>query len=249
MIDIKKVKELLDEGIILLNTRYRSSIGYEFVDKDLYYGWYPKVLNYLQSKLPPDNIYLTTIKKEKSTEYRTALEQVKALESLCSDLEEGLMPLNSEANLEDLEKILYKFHKVVSKLSQNQVGNCNFVIKNEYDVQKLLCSLLSIHFDIIIREDSVPNSMGATSRVDFFIKDISTVIEVKMTRKTLKNNELGKQLNDDIMKYPNHYGCDRIYFFVYDPKHLIENPEKFEADFTNNKNVNIDIKTIVVPKL
>lgn len=120
-------------------------------------------------------------------------------------------------------------------------------IKDEYDVQDLLHSLLLIHFDDVRPEEYTPSYAGGTSRMDFLVKDISTVIETKMTRENLKDKKLGEELIIDIEKYAKHPDCKRLYCFVYDPKELINNPNGLEKDLSNNSD-EIEVKTIIVPK-
>lgn len=83
--------------------------------------------------------------------------------------------------------------------------------------------------------------------MDFLVKDISTVIETKMTRENLKDKKLGEELIIDIEKYAKHPDCKRLYCFVYDPKELINNPNGLEKDLSNNSD-EIEVKTIIVPK-
>lgn len=248
--DIEKIEGFIEEGKRILNTKYSvQGTYYTCVDESTFYRWQPKVLNYLRHYLPPDNIYLNKIEKVKFYEYHDVLLGVNTLESLLEVLKEGDIILDSKNDVESLENVLYRFPKVVNKLSKGRKNvNTVLTIKDEYDVQHLLNGLLSLHFDTIFSEDAVPNSKGSCSRVAFFIKDISTILEIKMTREGLKNKELGEQLNDDISKYPKRDDCDKIYFFIYDPNNYIENPEDFEDDFTSKRD-NIMIKTIIVPKL
>ena len=66
--------------------------------------------------------------------------------------------------------------------------------------------------------------------MDFLLKDSEIAIEVKMTRKGLKDKELGEQLIIDIANYKQHPNCKKLYCFVYDPDCLIRNPRGMEKD-------------------
>ena len=72
--------------------------------------------------------------------------------------------------------------------------------------------------------------------MDFLLKDIKTVIEVKKTREKLKDKEVGEELTLDIAKYSTHPDCNMLYCFVYDPEGLITNPKGMERDLSGNKN-------------
>lgn len=66
--------------------------------------------------------------------------------------------------------------------------------------------------------------------MDFLLKDSEIAIEVKMTRKALKDKELREQLIIDIANYKQHKGCKCLYCFVYDTEGFIRNPRGLEKD-------------------
>ena len=80
-------------------------------------------------------------------------------------------------------------------------------INDEYDVQNLFHSLLTLYFDDIRREESNPSYAGANSRSDFLLKSEQTIIEIKKTRAGLKNKQLGEELTLDIHQYQTHPDC------------------------------------------
>ena len=184
--------------------------------------------------------------------YYLAEKGVSILESIIEDIEDGTLDINSspKANLDKiqiLEEVLNNFHRVVRQLRNRHENRTTLEIKDEYDVQDLLHSLLLVHFDDVRPEEYTPSYAGATSRMDFLIKDINTVIETKMTRENLKDKKLGEELIIDIEKYAKHPDCEKLYCFVYDPKEFINNPYGLEKDLSNNSD-EIEVKTIIVPK-
>ena len=60
--------------------------------------------------------------------------------------------------------------------------------------------------------------------MDFLLKKEKVIIEVKKTRKSMTQKELGEQLIIDINKYQNHPDCEQIYCFIYDPDGFLQNP-------------------------
>lgn len=78
--------------------------------------------------------------------------------------------------------------------------------------------------------------------MDFLLKDEEVAIEVKKTRDTLKDKEIGEQLIIDIANYKIHPNCKRLYCFVYDPDSLIRNPRGIESDLTE---VTDDLEVVV----
>ena len=69
--------------------------------------------------------------------------------------------------------------------------------------------------------------------MDFLLKDIQTVIEVKKTRDSMSAKDLGEQLIIDIEKYKTHPDCKQLYCFVYDPEGLLGNPAGIKNDLEN----------------
>ena len=103
-------------------------------------------------------------------------------------------------------------------------------ITDEYDVQDLLHALLLLHFDDVRTEEWTPSYAGSCERMDFLLKDLQTVIEVKKTRETMNAKKLGEELIIDIEKYRVHQDCKQIYCFVYDPDGYLGNPAAIKND-------------------
>lgn len=255
MKNLDKLKNIYDEGSTLLKTKYTPG-GYivhePMVNLSKFEKWRYKSLYLL------NNIYVDEKRRDAfdseitSNEYRKALKGLSIIESIIEDVEEGNLDINydSKEYLDKtivLEQILNNFHRVVRQLRNRYDNRPTLEIKDEYDVQDLLHSLLLIHFDDIRPEEYTPSYAGATSRMDFLIKDINTVIETKMTRENLKDKKLGEELIIDIEKYAKHPDCEKLYCFVYDPKEFINNPNGLEKDLSNNSD-EIEVKTIIVPK-
>ena len=91
-------------------------------------------------------------------------------------------------------------------------------------------ALLQIFFDDVRPEEWTPSYAGSAVRMDFLIKDIDTVIEVKKTRKSMTAKDLGEQLIIDIEKYQEHPNCKQLICFVYDPEGLLGNPAGIKND-------------------
>ena len=52
-------------------------------------------------------------------------------------------------------------------------------VQDEYDVQDLFHALLHIHFEDIRPEEWAPSFAGASSRMDFLLKQEQIIIEIK----------------------------------------------------------------------
>ena len=144
------------------------------------------------------------------------------------------------------ELLFTNFH-LCCRQARNRYNNRPTIdIKDEYDVQDLLHILLKLFFSDIRAEEYTPSYAGQSSRMDFLIKENNTVIEVKKTRDTLRDKEIGNQLIEDIERYKNHQNCQILYCFVYDPEGFISNPKGLGNDLSKIKD-NIKVKVIIKP--
>lgn len=173
------------------------------------------------------------------------------LESFIDEIEEyGLENKNdkSSGHLQLLEKVLSNFHRAARQLLTRHSNRETLEIKDEYDVQDLLHSILKLYFDDVRSEDSVPSYAGGNSRIDFVLNDHGIAIEVKKTRSNLKDKEIGEELMVDIGRYPAHKNIKMLVCFIYDPENLIRNPTGLENDLMKTPS-DLEIKVIICPKI
>lgn len=145
-----------------------------------------------------------------------------------------LFSQNETAPNERLENILKNFRYIANQLKHRYDNRTTIEIKDEYDVQDLLHALLRIDFKDIRPEEWTPSYAGGALRMDFLLKEIDTIIEVKKTRRSMTIKDLGEQLIIDIEKYQKHEHCKVLYCFVYDPDMFISNPKGIIDDLENN---------------
>lgn len=120
-------------------------------------------------------------------------------------------------------------------------------VADEHDVQDLLHSILTIHFDGIRPEEWTPGYAGGSSRMDFLLPEIEVVVETKMARQGLTGKQLGDELLIDIARYAEHPRCRTLYCIVYDPEARIANARGIENDLTGNKG-KIAVRVMIVPR-
>ena len=233
---LKELNELLVEIKDILNSSiyFDMDYGTNLIKEEVYDAFILKVKTLFKLILKDsenDNI------KKVSTLSYNSIENINMLEKIIQNLklyiERGYILLEERdntnlANVFDL--IFNNFHKVVKSL-RNRYENRNTIdVDDEYDVQDLLFSILQIFFKDIRKEEWTPSYAGNSSRVDFLLKEEKTVIEVKKTRKTMKDKDLGEQLIIDIAKYKSHPDCKKLICFVYDPEGRIVNPAGIVKD-------------------
>lgn len=146
-----------------------------------------------------------------------------------------------------LETIMDRFHLVAKQIRQRYNERETLDIKDEYDTQDLMHSLLRLYYDDIRAEEWNPSYAGGSTRSDFLLKNEKIVIEIKKTRSNLKTKQLGEQLIIDISKYKTHPDCKLLYCFVYDPEGYITNPRGLENDL-NDESKEMKVKVKIIPK-
>lgn len=149
--------------------------------------------------------------------------------------------------LDALAQIFLRFHAVALQLRQRHAGRPTLDVNDEYDVQDLVHALLRLHFDDVRPEEWVPSYAGSSSRTDFLLPQIDTVVEIKKTRSGLSAKTLGEELIIDIAKYKKHPQCRRLQCFVYDPEGRIANPAGIENDLNAGDN-GIEVTVAILPK-
>ncbi len=145
-----------------------------------------------------------------------------------------------------LEGIVKRFHIAARQLTQRHGNRAALIIEDEYDVQDFLHALLRAFFDDVRPEEYVPSYAGASSRIDFLLKDEKVLVEAKMTSDKLKDKQIGEQLIIDIKRYQAHPDCSTLVCIVYDPRHNISNPAALEKDLSG-KHDNLAVCVFVVP--
>lgn len=236
---IKELNELLEEIQDILNSSIYFDIDYgiDLIKEEVYDAFILKVKTLFKLILKDSDD--ENIKKLSSLNYN-CIENIKMIEKIIQNLklyierEYILLEKKEKINLANIFDLIFNnFHKVVKSLRNRYDSRKTIDVDDEYDVQDLLFAILQIFFKDIRKEEWTPSYAGNSSRVDFLLKEEKTVIEVKKTRKTMKDKDLGEQLIIDIAKYKSHPDCKKLICFVYDPEGRIVNPEGIVKDLEN----------------
>ena len=231
---VQRIENLISKSLDIRNKTLDKNVlprqWYAF-----FCGWKAEVLTTLETinlkkELQYENIskYNPKYKEEASVDY--VIEQLKSLISMIN--EDKIIEKNNQKKfpLEELENIFNKFAKVAKQLSSRHNNRKTLTISDEYDVQDLLHALLLLHFDDVRDEEWTPSYAGGCERMDFLLKDLQTVIEVKKTRSSMSKKELGEELIIDIEKYKVHPDCKQLYCFIYDPDGYLGNSSAIKND-------------------
>lgn len=156
-------------------------------------------------------------------------------------------PEDKFSNQNVMISVLTNFDKFAKQIQTQRSGRTSFELKNETDVQDALHAILKLFYSDIRPENYVPEYAGGKSRVDFFLPEIQSVIEVKYAQESLKDNEIGKQLLIDIGRYSNIPNCKNLFLFIFDPSKILKNPAGLTSDLEKRSTPEMKIKAIVSP--
>lgn len=183
------------------------------------------------------------------------------LENLKSDIESGIYP--PEVNDDSIDKIvaiivirkiLKNFYMHIKAMYQDDVhGNGKIKkddlekirIGNEYDVQRILYSLIKPIFPYARLEEF--DDAGYNSvRYDITLDEYGIVIEVKCTRPSMTERKITEELGADSF----HYKADHLFLFVFDKEKIIKDPGVFERAFNRKKkDFDKELETIVIQEV
>jgi hypothetical protein len=180
----------------------------------------------LYGKIPPDD-------------YHDGLKKSNALlQSFIDEIndywakEENAHMVAPDRCFDNLQLLLTNFHRAAIRILSRHDDRKTLEIIDEYDVQDLMAVLLNAFFDDIREEEYAPSYAGGASRIDFLLNDSNIALEVKKTRDTLTDKQIGEQLLVDIQRYKAHPKIKKLVCFVYDPDWKIRNPKGLEKDLS-----------------
>ncbi len=132
-------------------------------------------------------------------------------------------------------QVAERTRRVWVELQKRYDGRDTLSLKDEYDAQDLMRSLLKIFFDDIREENPSPKRAGAASRLDFFLPKVELAVELKYSRASMTTKSLGEELVIDRERYAAHGKFSHLIFIVFDDLNVIRNPRGIESDLAREK--------------
>jgi REase_DpnII-MboI len=140
------------------------------------------------------------------------------------------------AKIDELLEILIKgLRRAMYPLTQRRKGAQTLSFSTEYDVQDLLHALLRPWVLDIRPEEFTPSYAGSSTRMDFLLPKYKIVLELKFVRDSDHAKKIGNELIEDIDHYQRHPDCKDLWCVVFDPDHLLPNPEGLKNDLDGNR--------------
>jgi hypothetical protein len=119
-------------------------------------------------------------------------------------------------------------------------------INDEYDLQDATEMLLRSLYSDVRREEPTPSSAGSHSRMDLYLREGRTAVEVKATSPGRSEKQIKPELLTDINDYLGHPTVESLVIVIYDLANTFENPVGFEHDLSGIKD-GLEVRVIVVP--
>ncbi len=230
---LEALQSLLSESDKVKSTIRRNEYG-SWISSGVFEGWRTKILYLLQNSNLESSETINVISKLPPKEVESIESVEVQLITLIDLLENDYIQLSNgetkNKSQQELNLLFERFFKVARQLRNRHDNRDTISISDEYDVQDLLHALLLIFYDDVRPEEWTPSYAGGALRMDFLLKEIDTVIEVKKTRPNMSNKDLGEQLIIDIEKYQTHPNCKQLCCFVYDPEGILGNPMGIKND-------------------
>lgn len=249
-----KMKELVQEGWKLLDITNDEKLKAE------YDSWCRKVKGFLnQNGFPKGKLNEIQIKmwytENEFCKDDTRNSIIKAIKDTVVYLDEintiSEAVISEAVGIRLIEQILNNFYLYYRSMFQNPLHKKatmsmdelkKIQIGNEYDLQRMLYALLVPIFPLIRQEAESDNGYGGM-RADLYLEEYDLIIETKCTRASMIEKKLLEELGADGF----HYKAKTVFFFVYDKKNIIKNPDVFKAAFVREQEKNgKNIKVIVL---
>lgn len=246
-----EIEKLIQEGWNLARIIDTVELSEEYVN------WCRKVKEFLKREgSPKENLREIQVKMQYTanefSKEETRKNIIKAVKDTVRCLEETDKNTENEiskkAGIMLIDQILNNFYLYYKTMYQSPVHKKgtltmenlkNIQIGNEYDLQRMLYSLLLPIFPMLRLEVNSDNGYGGM-RADIYLKEYNLIIETKCTRGNMNEKKLAEELGSDGF----HYQADIVFFFVYDKNNTIKNSEAFKAAFVREQKK--DGKTIKV---
>ena len=157
-------------------------------------------------------------------------------------------PANIQEAIQNVLLICDRFHIMARQLRNRHQERETIKINDEYDTQDFFHALLKLYFEDVRKEEWNPSYAGGSSRSDFLLKQEKIILEIKKTRSSMSDRELGEQLIIDIAKYKQHPDCKSLICFVYDPEGIIGNSAGIEEDLSRLSTNEMMVVSRIIPK-
>lgn len=152
-----------------------------------------------------------------------------------------------EADIDLIIALARRFHEAVLGLKYHPHGGTTFAVGDEWDSQYLFRAILAAYFPDVREEEWNPSVAGNSTRCEFFVKPLRTMIELKYARKATDAKKFKGELATDFVDYGGNQQVDHLICLVYDPNSVITTPASFQNDLSGPKTGLKRVEVILSP--
>lgn len=139
-----------------------------------------------------------------------------------------------------------RFHHSVLSLKKHPHGGSLWTVDNEWDCQYLFRSILAAYFADLRVEEPNPSHGGTTSRCEFFLKDLCTMVELKYVKYEKKEKDIHSQIAVDVQQYGGNPNVKHVIFMIYDPQFKLDTAIQLEIDYSGPGHRNLSSVQVIV---
>lgn len=241
------LRELIDSGnTVIENCTICDEDGYRFCSGKEYQNWLSLSMRFVEQTYPndADTKRFTQLARNANGRLRSNAEELISILEAFDAVSQKSMGTPIE---EIIMSVCQNFDRFDRSMQHRHDERPKFEIKDEYDVQDALCSILRLFVNDVRTEDYVPENAGAGSRVDFNLPDYGIIIETKMASPKLKDNSIGEQLTIDFFRYKALPESKHLICFVYDKNRNLSNPQGLKSDLEKLSDNQLKMTVIVSP--
>lgn len=143
----------------------------------------------------------------------------------------------SDPTVPSHERLLWFLRRVPASFSAlvrgRRAGHAPLVLRDEYDLQDATETALRLLYDDVRPEERTPSYAGSSTTQDFLLREVNTMVEIKVTRPGRGNVQIRDEILIDSETYRAHPNVDRMVFVVFDIAGTITNAAGFERDLSS----------------
>ena len=151
----------------------------------------------------------------------------------------GPAPPQAEVTVPTLDLLLQVLRRLpfaLRPLTIRRRHRTGLEIRDEYDLQDAVESVLRSLFNDVRAEERTPSYAGSGSVMDFLLKREAIAVEVKVTAAYRTDKHIKPELLVDFEDYRQHPSVKTLIAVVYDIASTFRNPAGFEEDLTGPRN-------------
>lgn len=127
-----------------------------------------------------------------------------------------------------LLRVCERLPDAARSLATRRKGKVTYEIKDEYDVQDLLHSIIRAYFKYSVNENPIGKvGGGPSSLADFSIDELGTIIEAKFVRGPNDQTRIVEEFAQDLLLYSKWAPLETFIYLVYNSRDL-RDPEALE---------------------